>query len=241
MTKDDLKGLVILMKNDKTLLQTKKIRIHQRENLVDKLYFLIPKDYQDQKLENYNVTLLYIGQDGTVMMEILEKKDEDYTSSNGEETHMIYCLPVDSNLTKFAGDITLHLSLDYVDYAGQTESSSDDEESEDPEQIHYVLNTDETVITVLPIKDYYSVVPDSSLAEINNKIAELDAQTKTLQEAATAISVEKADDIELSTSDGSGKLYLKSNGKLIGTPIDLEDLGDALVDDNPDGLVTVVL
>lgn len=237
MTNAEIKGLTILMKNDKTLLQTKKIRIYQREKLVDKIKFLIPMYYNDMDLSVFTVLMQYIGEDGTVHMETLNRLTngqgyEDYINDSGDATHMIYQTSVDTKLTKFAGDIKIKLSLQYTDYSGQTISSDLDSEATDPQPVLYVLNTDTTIITVLPIADYYSVIPDESLSEINRKIAELENMANMIGES-------KADNIELDTEDKS--VYLTAHGTQVGDKIYLNDFGDALADNTDDGLVKVIL
>ena len=246
MTKNELYGMVILLKQTKELIQTKKINIFQRENLVDKLCFLIPFFYEGMELEPFQVTLQYLDTGGTVHMEKLVRLSdgqggyEDYEDVDGNKTHMIYVLPVTSKLTQWSGDITIKLSMDYIDYAGQTESDSDDEEAPDPEPIHYVFNTDSTIVTIKPVADYYSIVPDESLSYINQKIAELDAKQKEIEATAEIYDQEKGDSIELHIDKYSQCIRLTSHGKPVGEEIDLNTLGDAISDWQEAGLVKVI-
>ena len=246
MQKADLKGMVILLKGDKSLIQTKKISIFQRENLVDRMNFLIPFLYEDMDMEPFQVTLQYLDVGGTVHAEKLIRLSdgqggyEDYEDVDGNKTHMIYRLDVTSKLTLLSGDITIKLTMDYIDYEAQTESISDNEEAPAPTPIHYVFNSDDTVITVKPIADYYSVVPDESLSYINNKIAELDAKQKALEETANTYMATKADNIELHVDRYSQCIRLMSNGRPIGDEIDLNTLGVELSDWTESGLVKVI-
>ena len=246
MQKADLKGMVILLKGDKSLIQTKKISIFQRENLVDRMNFLIPFLYEDMNMEPFQVTLQYLDVGGTVHAEKLIRLSdgqggyEDYEDADGNKTHMIYRLDVTSKLTLLSGDITIKLTMDYIDYEAQTESISDNEEAPDSTPIHYVFNSDDTVITVKPIADYYSVVPDESLSYINNKIAELDAKQKELEATAEIYDRTKADNIILHVDKFGQSIYLTSNGHKIGDEIDLNTLGDSLADWTEAGLVKVI-
>lgn len=235
MSQDQLKGLVIVMKPTKELVQTKRIRVYQRETLVDKLKFLIPFTYEDLDLTKFTVMLQYIDVSGTVRGEVLTRDSEDYEDADGNKTHMIYVLPVDSQLTRQSGDIKLKLNLDYVDNEGQTEDPE-----EEPTQKHYVLNTDDTILPILPVADYYSIVPDESLSLINNKIAELNNKIEELNATSEAYLTSKADDIKLDVVDDSKAIYLTAEGQKIGEGIILNDLGDALADYTNDGLVNVV-
>lgn len=232
MTNKDLKGLVILMKSDKFLVQTKKIRIYQREKLVDNFCFLIPFEYDDNDLTKFTVIMQYIGSDGTIYADTLVRDSEDYEDADGNTTHMIYRLPIDTKITKFAGDIKVKLNLDYVDNEGQTTDPD-----EDPVQKHYVLNTEDTIVTVLPVADYYSIVPDESLSLINNKIAELNAKIDELNATAQAFTDEQVDNIILVTDPETGEIHLSSNGRKIGDGIGLKDLNDAL-NEYDDGVIT---
>ena len=246
MTKNELCGMVILLKQTKELIQTKRINIFQRESLVDKLNFLIPFSYEGMDLTPFQITLQYLDTGGTVHMETLNRLSdgqggyEDYEDADGNATHMIYRLDVTSQLTQWSGDITIKLTMDYVDYEGQTISTSDDEEAPEPEPIHYVLNSDDTKITIKPVADYYSVIPDKSLAFINNKIAELDAEQKKLEETANVYMTTKADSIELHIDKYNQCIRLTSQGKPIGEEIDLNTLGDAISDWQEAGLVKVI-
>lgn len=223
MTNKDLKGLVILLKSDKTLVQTQRIRVYQRENLVDKFQFLIPFEIDGNDLTKFTVMMQYLGPDGTVYGEVLERSPEDYEDADGNVTHMIYTLPITSAITKQAGDITVKLNLDYMDYEGQT---SDPEE--DPEPKHYVLNSDTTIVPILAVADYYSFVPDASLSMINNKIAELNTKTQELEALAHQFTDEQVDNIVLNADPETGEIHLSSKGQKIGDGIGLKDLNDAL-------------
>ena len=247
MTKEELKGLVIYMNEMKSLIQTKRIRICQREKLVDKMFFLIPKMYNYENLENYTILLLYRGSDLTTKSSILERLSdgqggyEDYEDANGNKEYMIYHVNIDCDITRQAGDVTLSLSLQYVDYEAQTTSNDDNLESaETGEPIQHVINTDTTIINVLPITDYYAIIPDDRLSFINQSIEKLDAQQKELEATANIIKETKADGIEMYVDQYRQCLRLTSNGKPVGNEIDLSALGDEISEWSQNGLVKVI-
>lgn len=252
MTSEELVGLVILLKQDKSLIQTRRIRIFQRENLIDKAMFLIPTSYQGMELEPYQVTLNYLDVSGTVHMEQLRRKMEedpegvpteipdDYEDKAGNKTHMVYLFDIDSKFTRYPGDFTLKLTLDYTDFAAQTVSTNDEEDAPEPVVKHIVMNTGETKITVLPVADYYSIVPDESLAMINQKIAELDARQREIEATAEIYDSSKADSIELHIDKTSQCIRLTSHGEPIGEDIDLNTLGIELAAWTESGLVKVI-
>lgn len=251
MTSEELVGLVILMKQDKSLVQTRRIRIFQRESLIDKVKFLIPLSYQGEDLNPYQVTLNYLDTGGTVHMEKLQRKmkpknnpedpeePDNYIDKADNETHMVYLFDVDSKFTRYAGDFTLKLTLDYINYEGQT-ISEDGNDAPEPEPVHYVLNSGETKVSVLPVADYYSIVPDESLAMINQKIAELDARQREIEATAEIYDQSKADSIELHIDKTSQCIRLTSHGEPIGEDIDLNTLGIELAAWTESGLVKVI-
>ncbi len=109
----------ILMNSDKSLSKTVVKTLFQGENLVDKFRFLIPKTYNGLKLSDFTTTLKYIDQGNTVHSEKLALSDELY-----QNRMLCFYLPVDSELTKFAGNITIHLVLNkgkqHILHSGET-------------------------------------------------------------------------------------------------------------------------
>ena len=76
-----------LLNKDKSLLATERIKIYQREKLVDKVQFILPQSYEDIDLTNKNVSIIlkYVDQEGNAQSEFLVKDDElykDFTSSS---------------------------------------------------------------------------------------------------------------------------------------------------------------
>ena len=253
MTKDNLHGYVILFKSTKELVATKRIRIYQREKLADRFEILIPYDLEEfnrqsdeyPDMSQFTCILQYIGVDGTIHAETLQRKKVDgeivdYEDKDGNVTHMIYELPIDTSLTQLSGDLKLKLNLQCIDYEGSTSSESDDESAPEPEPKQYVINSDDIIVTVLPVADYYSVVPDQSLSYINQKIAELESKQKELEATAEVYDRDKADNIELHIDKYSKCLMLTSHGKQVGDVIDLNDLGDAITDWQESGLIKVI-
>lgn len=247
MTKTDLKGLVIYMNDMKDLIQTKKIKICQRENLSDKMFFLIPLTYNYEDMEKYIVLLVYQCPDKTARSVKLSRLSngqggyENYEDVNGNETHMIYHLDVSSDITTLAGDVTLSLSMQYTDYEGQTSSDSDDQESPEPgDGTVHVINTEETIVHIMPIKDYYAVLDDERLSVLNRDIARLEAAQEQLNNTAAVYDRDKADSLELHVDPYNQCIRLTSHGKPIGEEIDLNRLGTEISDWNEEGLVRVI-
>lgn len=211
---------ILLLKNNKDLIATSRCTIHQREKLVDNFKFLIPKTYDGLDLTNFTVQLQYLDQGNEAQNEILTRD----TTNEDHEDYMNYILPVDTNLTRFSGDIQLRLVLSKVDIEAGKE---------------YCLESSEATITVSPLSDYYAFVSDKLLDPITQKINELDARMQAADKLAEVYDTTKADNIKLDTD--TSELYLTANGKAIGDKIAINDLGNAIADDTEDGLIKVIL
>ena len=206
-----------LLNKDKSLLATERIKIYQREKLVDKVQFILPQSYEEIDLTNKNVSIIlkYVDQEGNAQSEFLVKDDELY------KDNYVRCeLPIDTNITKFAGNITLHLTIIYLDVENQ---------------INQVMHSSETILTISPLKDMYVNINDKSLEILDQKIIELQASIEAANILNESIDKNKADN--LSYEDNT--LQLISNGKKIGTPQTLDQLNEFDIvtfdsDDSPD-------
>ena len=200
----------IVMRDDKSLRTTQKTTLYQREKLVDKIEFLFPSTYNELDLSDFTITLKYVDQGNVAHMEILTKDEELY------KDYYIRCtLPVDTNLTQFSGDIIIRLTLSKVDLLTKTQ---------------YVLHTNETTITILPLSDYYAFVTDETLEYIDQVVASLDTKIEALNKISEVYDSEKADNITYEDN----KIQLTANGQKIGDyitiaegtgePVDLDEL-----------------
>lgn len=258
MTNKQMKGLVVLMKNNKSLLQVKRIRIYQRENLVDKVSFLIPLEYEwinatdsGFDMTNFTVILNYLDGAGTVHTEILERYGhydpvseryiyEDYQKDeNTDPTHMIYRLPVTTKITNLIGDVTMNLKLQYADYTAQTEDPATE-----PVPLLYQMATGDTTISVLPVVDYYSIISSDTLSEIVQQIDILKARANSLEDRADAQEDDLSETKENMVNDvvlNEDRLILKnSKDEQVGNEIHMNDLGDSLAEYTQEGLVKVI-
>ena len=208
----------IIMNKDKSLSTTVRQVIYQRDKLVDKIKFYIPTTYEDISLEDFTVRLKYIDQNGTAHAEDLAPVESD------KDGFMKYTIDIDTDLTRYAGTIHIHLTLNKVDM----------EEGKE-----YSLNTGETTITVTPLSDYYGFVSDPSLSVIDQKMNELNVKLDAIDKIATSYDETKADNIKLDKE--SSEIYLTSHNKQIGDKIAINDLGDTIAEQTKNGLIPIIL
>lgn len=184
----------IIMDANKQLVTTIKQVLYQRENLVDKIQILIPQYYQNIDLSDWIAVLKYVDQANIPHAEKLTKDSDIY------KNRIRFYFPVDTELTKYSGDITIRITLTKIDMNSKTQ---------------YVLHTGETTITISPLKDYYSFVPDESLEFVDQLIGNLEAKIEATEKIAEIYDTKKADNITYEDS----RLQLTSNGQRIGDAI----------------------
>ena len=182
------------MNKQKELITTEKTYLYQRENLADKIQFLIPPEYNDLSLTDFTAVLKYVDQGNVAHAETLTKDDELYKGK------IRYTLPIDTSLTRFAGDISIRITFSKVDMDTKKQ---------------YVLHTSEITITISPLSDYYSFVPDESLEFVDQLVGTLEAKIDATEKIAETYDKKKADNI---TYDDN-KIQLTSNGEKIGNSI----------------------
>lgn len=212
----------ILVRNDNTLYASVKERIMQRSKMVDVLHFLVELDYKGIDMSTYTATLEYVlPVSKEYCSETLILSEELY------KEHLEYKLPFDTNLTKEAGDIEIQLTFTKVDL--DTEGNG----------IQYVRKTSPTTITIVPISAWSNIIPDAALNVIDQKLLKVDAQIKALDEVGNTYATTKADNIVL--DEETHELYLTAEGQFIGNKINMEDLGNIVVQANTEGLVTMMI
>lgn len=186
----------IIMDKYKQLVTTVQQTIYQRDNLVDELQFLFPQFYNSFDLSEFNVVLKYVDQANTPHVELLQRHSELYKDK------LKYTLPINTKLTRFAGDIEIRITFTRVDIETKKQ---------------YVLNTGSTVITVYPLKDYYAFTPDESLDFVDQLVGSLNAKIDAVNKIAETYDKEKADNLTYNDN----KLQLTSNGEKIGDAVEI--------------------
>ena len=203
---------IIIVETDNSLYGSQKRRIMQREKLFNDLWFLVKQYYNGYDMSQCTVTMRYL------LPISKEFKTETLVLSNEryKDDYLKYVLPVDTNLTKEFGDIELNLTFTMLDV------------DDNGKIVQRVRKTDNHFLKITPIPDWDSVVPDSALSALDERIIKLDAQMKALDERNKVIADTKADNIKYNTN--TNELQLTSNGNAIGDKVTI-NAGDASLED----------
>ncbi len=188
----------ILMTSRKQLKITEDSKLYQKENIVDQLIFLLPVKYGEIELSNFTVTCIYLNPQGERKTELLTAEEELY-----KENFLMYKLPVDTEISKYNGIITLSLSCVWLD-------------SDTMKQ--YVLKTGTVQIEISPIRDLYEFIPDSTLAVLDQKMLQLDAKIQAVEMIEEQLPSEIPNDLKL---EGDHKLHLSIDGNSIGEGVEV--------------------
>lgn len=214
----------ILVTQDNELITSVKERIMQRSKLVDSLHFLVDQVYKGIEMKDFTVRVSYClaGSTNEPKSELLSLSPELYKDK------LEYKLPFDSDLTREAGDIELSLSF--------TKSEMDTEGN--VKQL--VRKTSTCFVTIIPISKWLDAPTDGNLSAIDREILKTQEMIRALDEMGDSLAMTKADNIVLNAE--THELYLTADGKIIGDKIDMDDLGNVLVEANSeDGLVTMII
>lgn len=198
---------VMLVNNDNSIYGSKKCRIMQREKLFNKLWILVPPHYNGYDMSQCTVTMRYLLPiSKEFRTEILTLSDEKY------EDHLKYVLPVDTNLTKEWGDIKLNLTFTMLDV------------DENGNIVQRVRKTKDYNLHITQLPNWDSVIPDSSLMALDQRILKQDAQIKALENLANSFEGNMVDNLVYNSNEDT--LQLSANGVGIGDKVSVRDMLD---------------
>lgn len=199
----------IIVCDDNSLYGSCKSKIMQREKLFNKLWFLAPPCYKGYDMSKCTVTMRYLlpisKEFKTETLVLSEEKYEEYLK---------YVLPIDTCFTKEWGDIELNLTFTLLDV------------DKDGNVVQRVRKTDNHILTITKIPDWDSVIPDSALSALDQRILKQDAQINALKELADAFdgSINIVDNLVY--DDANSTLQLSANGVGIGDKVSVKDMLD---------------
>jgi hypothetical protein len=198
---------IILVENDGTLYGSCKTKIMQKEKLFNKLWFLVPPHYNGYDMSQCTVTMRYLLPiSREFVTETLTLSDEKY------EEYLKYVLPVDTNLTKEHGNIELNLTFTMLDV------------DDNGNIIQRVRKTDNHLLNITPIPNWDSVIPDSSLSALDQRILKQDAQIRALADLAYLLNDNQVDNLVYDSKEDV--LHLSANGVRVGNKVSVKDMID---------------
>lgn len=136
----------IVMDKNKCLIKSCGITLYQGESLIDKLQFLIPKEYNGFDLGTFTAKVIYILPGNVSGSEDLSINKELYN-----DTHYSFTFPIDSKISTIAGDVTLHLTFLKID---------------DIAKKKYQMTTSKVTLTVKPYETAYN--PELGYGDCSN-------------------------------------------------------------------------
>ena len=197
---------VIKANSDNTLTAPVKQRIIQRSKLIDDMIFLVAPTYNGYDMADCTVVLEYIKPvSNEYKTEVLVKSEEGY------KEFLKYVLPVDTELTKEAGSLKIQLSFIYVDIDA------------DGNQVQRVRKTSPALkVEVIPVEEWFNVIPDSALSAVDQRILKTDAQLKMMADLVGTMSDNMVDDLKYNEEDET--LQLQSGGYGVGSKVSVRDM-----------------
>lgn len=197
----------IIVCDDGTLYGSHKIKIMQREKLFNKLWILVPPCYNGYDMSQCTVVMRYL------LPVSREFKTETLVLSNERyEEYLKYVLPVDTNLSKECGDIELNLTFIMLDI------------DKDGNAIQRVRKTENHILTITPIPNWDSIIPDSALQALDQRIIAQSAQIQMLADIAGVLNENQVDDLVFDKKDET--LHLSANGNIVGSKVSVKEMLD---------------
>lgn len=195
----------IIVCDDNSLYGSNKRKIMQREKLFNKLCFLVPPCYNGYDMSKCTVTMRYL-------LPVSREFKTETLVFFGEkyEEYLKYVLPIDTCLTKEWGDIELNLTFTLLDV------------DDSGNIVQRVRKTDNHILTITQLPNWDSVVPDESLAALDQRILHQDAQIRALADLASVLNSNQVDNLVYDNINET--IQLSSNGKSIGDKVFVKDM-----------------
>lgn len=195
----------IIVGDDNSLYGSQKEKIMQKEKLFNKLWFLVAPHYNGYDMSKCTVTMRYVLPiSKEFVTETLVLSEDRY------EKYLKYVLPIDTNLSKEWGNVELNLTFTMVD----VDNNGD--------VVQRVRKTDNHLLSITQLPDWDSLIPDSALAALDQRILKQSAQIKALNKLANTIESNKVDN--LIYDDINETLQLSAKGVGIGDKVSVRDM-----------------
>lgn len=200
---------IFLLENNNEIIASHREVLMQRSKLVDEVWFLVNPKYKtcENDMSVFSVLLEYILPVSKSYHSLELVKDNE-----GYKEYIKYVVPLDSNLSSEAGDIQLQLSFIYAGLDA------------DGKGIQKVRKTKATKLHITPVANWGDIIPDASLAAIDQRIIKTQAQIKELGYYAEILNENQVDNLVYNSTDET--LQLSANGKGVGNKVSVRDMLD---------------
>ena len=202
---------VFLLENDNEIFTSHREVLMQRSKLVDEIWFLVNPKYKtcENDMSVFSVVLEYILPNSKSYHSLELVQDNE-----GYKEYLKYVVPLDSNLSSESGDIQLQLSFVYVGLDA------------DGNGVQKVRKTKPAILHITPIAAWGDIIPDASLAAIDQRIIKTQAQIKELEQLADALDGNVAIVDNLVYNDSESTLQLSANGVGVGNKVSVKEMLD---------------
>ena len=200
---------VFLLENDNEIFASHREVLMQRSKLVDEIWFLVNPKYKtcENDMSVFSVVLEYVLPISKSYHSIELVQDK-----KGYKEYLKYVVPLDSNLSSESGDIQLQLSFIYVGLDA------------DGKGVQKVRKTKPSTLHITPIAAWGDIIPDASLAAIDQRIIKTQAQIKELGYYAEILGENQVDNLVYNPSEDT--LQLSAKGIGVGDKVSVRDMLD---------------
>jgi hypothetical protein len=212
----------ILLNETNQLTVSVKERIMQRSKLVDTLHFLVDPVYKGIDMSEFTVTMEYV-------LPVSREYKTEYLvkSSDLYKDKLEYTLPLDTCLTKEAGNIEVQLTFVKVEL------------NSDGTSVQRVRKTSPTTITILPISAWSDIIADSALSALDQRLIQVDAMLNAVNEMNMYLDDTKADNLIFDKETNT--IQLTANGTPIGDVVEYASCGIKSFDVDENDNITITL
>jgi hypothetical protein len=128
------------------------------------------------------------------------------------EEYLKYVLPIDTCFTKEWGDIELNLTFTMLDV------------DDNGNIVQRVRKTENHILTITQLPDWDSVIPDSALSALDQRILKQDAQIKALTNLAETLDNNQVDNLMYNKKEET--LQLSAKGVGVGNKVSVKEMLD---------------
>ncbi len=185
----------IKLEDDMRLAVTVRESIYRGDNLNQKIRYLIPPKVGDMDIMTATVYLNYIRSDGTPDVVMLERQEEKYN-----ESYFQYILPVNSKLSKYAGEVCTWMQI-----------------CSGPISNPIIAKSGECVLQILESKNMDEYLGDRHVTALYQLQKQIEDGFEAVDIAIDAIVAEKADNILFDEENST--IQLTANGTPVGNPV----------------------